>query len=184
MTTTQGAAGPPVTPERPGTPPDPLAPVRAALLEQALADAAATGARADADAEALLARARSEAEAVREAARAEGRADGLALVGAERARARREARGVVLAAQRQVFEDLTARVRDALPRLRDDPAYPAWHDRAVAQIRAALGPDAAVTKLPEGGVSAEAAGRRAVVPLAALAGRAVEAVGPEGLWAP
>ncbi|WP_152189999.1 hypothetical protein [Georgenia satyanarayanai] len=174
--TTHPAAGDPA--------PDLLAPVRAALLTRADADARAELAAADAEAGDLLARARTEAGAVRDAARTEGRADGAALAAAERARARREARAVVLAAQREAYENLLARVRAALPELRADPAYPAWRERAVARVGGVLGPDAVVADIPTGGVVGHAPGRSAAASLTDLADRAAAAADADGLWTP
>ena len=72
---------------------------------------------------------RREADAIRAEARAQGEADAAGVLVAERARARRQARAVVLAAQREAYEELRSRVRRELPLLRADPAYAAWTDR-------------------------------------------------------
>ena len=163
---------------------DPLAPVREALLTRARADADRTLAEADADAAAILSRARGEAEAIHAEARAQGESDAAAVLVAERARVRRQARTVVLAAQRDAYDELRSRVVQALPDLRDDPAYGRWRDRLADHAHAVLGTDALVSEHPRGGVLGEAAGRRFRYTLGGLADRVIEAMGSdvEGLW--
>ncbi len=165
---------------------DPLDPVRTALLAQARADADALLAEADAEASESLARARAEADAIRAAARAQGEADAAALLESERTRARRRARAAVLAAQRDVHDELRARVLRELPGLRADPAYGAWCERLRERARAVLGADARVAESPYGGVVGEQAGRRAEWTLVGLADQALAALGAdlEGLWRP
>ncbi|MGZ4494443.1 MAG: hypothetical protein ACXVWU_07080 [Nocardioides sp.] len=164
--------------------PDPLAPVREALLGDARGEAARLLAAAAADRTATLTAARAEAEAILEAARAQGRADAEALLGVERARVRRQARSLVLAAQRATYEDLRAAVRLGARRLRADPAYARWRDGLAARARATFGADAVVTEPPEGGVVVEAGTRRAADTLDLRADAAVTALGPDldGLW--
>ncbi len=166
--------------------PDPLLPVREALLARARADAERLLAEGDAEADAIIARAHAEADAIRAGARAQGEADAAAVLGAERARARRQARAVVLAAQHESYEGLRARAVEQVATLRGDPGYATWCDRLRKEVRAALGPDAAVSEHPEGGVRGEATGRRVEYTLVALAERALDALGPdvEGLWTP
>jgi hypothetical protein len=136
-----------------------LEPVRGALLDRARADATAAGAAADARAEGVLAGARAEADRLVAQARAQGAADGAAALAATRARARRQARSVVLAAQRAAYEELRRRARaDALR----------------------LSGGAQRTSPVEGG------GRRIVWSSDALADEALDALGGEleKLWAP
>lgn len=165
---------------------DPLAPVRSGLLAQARADAERVLAEADADADATMAAARSEANAILEAARAEGESDAAVVLSAKRARDRRQARAIVLAAQREAYDTLRSRVVQAVSAIRDDPGYGPWRHRLAEQARRALGSDAAVSEAPEGGVLAEADGRRAAYTLAGLADHMIDAMGPdiEGLWSP
>lgn len=165
---------------------DPLRPVRDALLARARADAHVMLDQADKDGTASLARDQDRAEAILADARAQGEADARLVVDAERARARRRARGVVLAAQREVYEDLRTGVRQAVRALRDDPAYDGWRERMGDQARAALGADTVVTDHPGGGVLAEARGRRVECTLDGLAEQAIAALATdlEGLWAP
>ncbi len=164
--------------------PDPLAPVRDALLTGAQADRERMLAGADAEASAILARAQGEADAVLAEARAQGEADAAGLLAAERARARRQARGVVLVAQRAAYDRLRSQVVRALPALRADPGYGPWRDVLSAHAREVLGADAVVSEHPDGGVLAEAGGRRAVYTLEGLADEVIDALGPdvEGLW--
>lgn len=164
--------------------PDPLLPVREALLARARADAERLLADVDAEGAAIIARAQAEADAIRAEARAEGEADAAAVLVAERARVRRQARAVVLAAQRQSYEGMRARAVEQVATLRGDPGYGRWCDGLRDEVRAALGPEAVVSEHPEGGVLGESSGRRVAYTLVALAERAVDALGTdvEGLW--
>jgi vacuolar-type H+-ATPase subunit E/Vma4 len=175
-----------VTAVLPGAPPDPLAPVREALVASARADAERLLVQADAEAEVILARARAEADAIRADSRAEGEADAASALVTERARSRRQARAVLLAAQAQSYARLRASAVEESATLRGDPAYGPWREDMSERIRARLGEDAVVTELPEGGVRGEAPGRRVEYTLGGLAEQAVEALGSdvEGLWAP
>jgi vacuolar-type H+-ATPase subunit H len=180
-----------VTATVPKAPPDPLLPardallpVREALLARAEAEAQRLLAKVDAEADAIIARAQVEADTIRAEARAQGEADAAEVLVGQRARARRQARAVVLAAQRETYDELRSRVVRDLPALRADPAYAAWRDRRGQDVRAVLGPDAVVTEHPEGGVIGEVAGRRVAYTLTGLADRALDALGSEveGLW--
>ncbi len=166
--------------------PDPLVPVREALLARARADAERLLAEVDAEGDAIIARAQVEAEAIRAEARAQGEADAASVLVADRARARRQGRALVLAAQREGYSGLRARVVEQAATLRGDPGYATWCDRLSEVVRAALGPDAVVRELPEGGILGEAPGHRIAYTLVALAERALDALGPdvEGLWTP
>ena len=143
-------------------------------------------AEADADADATLAAAQREADVIRCAARAEGESDAAAVLAAERARVRRQARAVVLAAQREAYDELRSQVVLALSAVRDDPGYGPWRDRLVEHVRRVLGTDAVVSEPAEGGVLAEANGRRALYTLVGLADRVIDSMGAdiEGLWSP
>jgi vacuolar-type H+-ATPase subunit E/Vma4 len=173
-----------VTASAPPAPPDPLAPVRQALLDTARTEAARTLAEADADCASVLARSRAEADTILAEARARGEADAADLLAAERRKARRQARTVVLAAQRAAYDQLHAQLVVGVQALRRDPAYARWREQVTEQVRAALGPDAVVTEAPQGGVLAESGGRRAATTLADLAERALDRLGPDlaGLW--
>ena len=165
---------------------DPLAPVREELLARARAEAGRVVAEADADAEATLAAAQRDADAIRAAARAEGESDAAALLAAERARVRRQARAVILAAQREAYDELRSQVVQALSALRDDPGYGPWRDRLAERAREVLGAESVVSEPPEGGVLAERNGRRALYTLVGLADHVIETMGAdvEGLWSP
>jgi vacuolar-type H+-ATPase subunit E/Vma4 len=160
--------------------------VREALLAAARADAERVLADTDAESAEMLARARAEADAIRAESRAQGEADAAASLVTERARSRRQARTVLLTAQAESHAALRARAVEEVSTLRADAAYPGWRDRMRERVRAALGEDAEVTELAEGGVRGEAGGRRVEYTLGGLAEEAVAALGPdvEGLWAP
>jgi vacuolar-type H+-ATPase subunit E/Vma4 len=163
---------------------DPLAPVREEVSARARADAERVLAEADADAAATLAAARSEANSILEAARAEGESDAAVVLSAKRARDRRQARAVVLAAQREAYDNLRSQVVQALSAIRDDPGYGPWRDRLAEHARRVLGADAVVSEAPEGGVLAEANGRRTAYTLVGLADQVINEMGAdiEGLW--
>ncbi len=156
------------------------------MLARARAEAQRLLAHADADAEATLAAAQREADDIRGAARAEGESDAAAVLAAERARVRRQARAVVLAAQRKAYDQLRSRVAQALATVRDDPGYRPWLDGLAERARAVLGADALVREAPDGGVIAETNGRRGEYTLVGLADQVMDAMGTdiEGLWSP
>lgn len=178
------APGPPT----PGAPAhdDPLQPLLAALLGRAHRGADEVLRAADADAAATLAQARAQAEGVLAEARAQGKADAEAVLAGSRARAEREARAVLLAVQEQAYQQARLAVRDALRRLRDDPAHPRVVDALAARARAALGPGAQVRELATGGIEARAGDRRVEYSLDGLADDLVEQMGDAftELWAP
>jgi hypothetical protein len=158
-------------------------PVRAALRDRARADRDALLHAVDAEVAARLTAARKEAAAVLAEARAQGERDAATARAAERARARRQARAIVLRAQRASYEELVARSRIAVGRLRAEPAL---LDRLHAVARATLGPSAVVGEDPDGGVVADTPGRHLDLGLVTLADQAVAALGAEveALWRP
>lgn len=162
---------------------DALAPVRAALLARARAEADRELATAHLDADALLATARAETQSVLDTAAEEGRADAASSIAAEHEKARRAARALELAAQREIYDELRRRVTSAVARAFADPVR---RDQLVAMIRAELGDDATVRDVPGGGVTGEAAGRVVDLGVEAVASRAVDALGDgvRALWAP
>jgi vacuolar-type H+-ATPase subunit E/Vma4 len=169
------------------TVPDPLEPVRAALLAQAHRDAAAAAAAAQADADATLATAGAQAQQRRERARVEGERDAEAVRVQQQARARRAARAVVLGAQREALDQVRAQAHAAVLAWWEDPRLrPAVRERLVARARAELGPDAEVRDHPAGGVAAQAGGRRARYLLTDLADVALSDLGSdlERVWQP
>ena len=176
--------------EHPGPPAeirtDPLAPLREALLSRARADAAATLAAADASAAETMAEAQQQVDAMLAEARDTGRADAAVVLAGERARAARTARGIVLAAQREAYEAMRHRARDAVSGLRGDPLYPALLEALRRRARVDLGPEAVLCEHPRGGVIGEGAGRRVEYTLDDLADGIVDRLGAEldGVWAP
>ncbi|MEV7011401.1 V-type ATP synthase subunit E [Streptosporangium sp. NPDC051022] len=165
---------------------DPLAPLIDGMLRRARADAAAIGSAAEKEAAETVETARREAQALLAEARASGAAQARKRENAERARVRHQARGVELAARREVLEELRTRAVAAVRALRDDPLHPRLVERVSAMIRAAGGEDLVIREHPGGGVVAEGRGHRVDCTLDALAGRAVDALGGkvERLWAP
>jgi vacuolar-type H+-ATPase subunit E/Vma4 len=153
-----------------------LAPVRAALLTAARAEAEQTLAEADADAATTLATGRATAARIRAEARAQGAASGAAHAAAERQRAHRAARTALRRAQRDAYEQLRAAAQQAVGRLRSGPDYPALQRRLAAAVVHTLGDGAAVREAAGGGVVGEAPGRRVDWSLATFADRAVQAV--------
>jgi hypothetical protein len=73
------------------------------------------GAEAAAAVDAMLAQARQQAEEILAEARERGASEGAQVTAATLARARRRARGLLLAGQRQAYEALGQRSRDAVP---------------------------------------------------------------------
>lgn len=163
-----------------------LAPVRAALLAAARAQAQRLLAEADAETAATLAAARAQAAAMVEQARTEGAADAAIALAGARARARREARAIAMAARRDAYLSLRKASRAAVRRLRDDPAYPGLRDGLAAAVRGRLGADPVLVEGAAGRMVAETAGRRVDYSLDGFADRAVDALGTEleELWAP
>ncbi|GIJ71541.1 hypothetical protein [Virgisporangium ochraceum] len=160
-----------------------LRPLREALLEQAGADARSRIADAEADAVRTLDAAKREADGIRTAARRDGEADARALQTADLARARRQARASVLAAQRSGYEALRACVADTL---RTGAAAEELRNALVARVRAVLGPEARTVDHPSGGVVGEVPGRRVDCSVDALVDRVLSAESgvAAGLWSP
>ncbi|MFC3890743.1 hypothetical protein ACFOWZ_04605 [Lentzea rhizosphaerae] len=162
---------------------DALAPVIAALLARARTEAEQELADARREADSTLAEARTEARRILSEAAAAGRAAAAESIVIEHERARREARALELAVQREIYDDFAHRVAGAVSRAFTDPLMRA---RLVASVRAELGPDASVRDGDGGGVLGVAPGRRLDLGVQAVTERAVEALGDEvrELWAP
>lgn len=162
-----------------------LAPVRTALRAQAEAGAHATLDRARHEADLIRAEAGARAEGILADSRAEGEEQARAAVAARVVRRRREARDVVLATQRELYDKLRRASRDAARALRNDPDYPEILRRLTERAITAMGPGASVRESPDGGVLAEAGSRRLDLSLPALADRQVDRLGAEveRLWA-
>ena len=157
-----------------------LQPLAAALRSQA--EAAADHARSDAHREGqrLVAAADAQAQAVLAEAQRLGAADAAGLLEIERSRARRAARDVVLAAQRAAYEELRRRCRVAVAELVGDPGR---HERLADTVRTRLGPGAAVSDHPSGGVvGVSPDGRRIDASVEALVDAALAQADVEQLW--
>jgi hypothetical protein len=153
-----------------------LGPVRTALLARARAEADSVRERCEADADRAVAAATAQAELVRRAARADGEREAAAASAADRRRARREARALVLDARREAYERLAHAARDAVLRLATEPEFRAVRQRMVAAIHTALGSNARIVDAPGGGVLGVDGGRRLDLSLSGFADRAVPTV--------
>lgn len=153
-----------------------LGPVRDALLATARRDADATLDNATSAAARILADASAEANEVIALARSRGAAEADAGVDAERARARREAHARVLAARREAYEELGRAAREALAEVRAEPGYRLVLRHMADGARHLLGPEVTLGDGDDGGVVAEAPGRRVDYSLRGYADRAVLAV--------
>jgi len=161
-------------------------PLREALLDQTRAETDERLAAADRRAEALLLDAEERGAALAERARAEGAAAARLAGAHDEARARRRARSLVLAARRELYEELRRRALEAAHALRDDSAYPALLDGLAAVARAQLGEDAELEiDPPDGGLRASCGARHVDYTLGALVERSLDQLGDrlERLWA-
>lgn len=158
-----------------------LEPLRAALIARARAEADRVCADAETAGRQLLAEGRDEAEALLAKARAQGETDAAAMFASEMDRARRSARGVVLAAQRAAYTELRQRALTAVRGLLADPARRA---RLAAVLRSQLGDQAVVREHPDGGIVAETPdGRSLDASIEKLVDSAVADLDLEQLWA-
>ncbi len=159
-----------------------LDPVRAALLADADMEAADLIDAARAEQADTLGSARRDAEERIRTARAEGLAAADAAAAEQRARTRREAREIVLAARRAVWEQARERLRTAAGQRREQPGL----TEALAGLaREQLGDDAAVSVDTDvGGVIATHGSRSVDYRLPAVADRLLDAHREEvgGLW--
>jgi vacuolar-type H+-ATPase subunit E/Vma4 len=163
-----------------------LTPVRDRLLADARRDAEQRMAQARRDTAGRLDRARQEAEQTVAEAHRSGQELAAESVARDVARARREARGIVLAAQEALRARATDAVHAAVGRLRLEPGYPALLTALAASAREALGESAVVREAPGGGVVAVAGSRRVDLSLPALADRTLHRLDREvaQLWSP
>jgi hypothetical protein len=155
-----------------------LAPVRAAMLRKASAEAAQIVAGARSAADALLEQARQDAAGMIRKAREEGQAQAAPLALAELNRGRREARAAALGAEQRARAELETRIGSAITGLKDEPGYPMLRDRLAMLALQAAGPGAAVSDAPGGGVVARAPGVLVDCSLPRLARRAIDALAP------
>jgi len=157
-----------------------LEPLRAALIKRARDAASDLRSDAERQARAIVEAAEEHAAARLTQVRSEGAAVAAQLEAQERGRSHQAARGVVLAAQRAVYDDVRAQTRAAVRELLADPEQ---YQRLAATVRGELGQDAAVRDRPDGGLVAEAPdGRRVDASLDALVERALTNLDLEQLW--
>jgi len=160
---------------------DALAPLRAALVAAATAEADGMREAAQADARRRLEEARHRADALVAEARAQGESDAAWVLAGERTLARRAARGLVLAAQRDAYERVH---REALVAVRALLVDPTARDRLAELLRTRL-PGATVRTLEDGGLAADTAdGRSADASAEALVALALRAFDGRRLWEP
>lgn len=181
MTTTQ-ADRPPTTPVD-----EALAPLREELLAAARRDAAVTASTAAERASGMLAEARAEADRRQAQARAEGEHDAELIRLDQIARARRRARGIVLAAQNDALTSLRRRVGEHIRRAWADPArHEVLLDRLSELARAELGDACEIREHPGGGLVAEEGTTRARYLLTDLADDAIDDLADQvqRLWTP
>jgi hypothetical protein len=163
-----------------------LDPLRAALRAQAEADAK----RQVAAAVAARSRCVAEAQATARGLIEQGRLDGERLAGEESRRrlavAYRQARELVLGAQRALAEELRRRARAGALALRDEPGYDTLVERLGSLARSQLGEAAELTIDPpgRGGVVARAGAASVDYTLPAVADRALDGLDArlETLW--
>jgi vacuolar-type H+-ATPase subunit E/Vma4 len=151
----------------------------AAAREQA--ESIVRGARAQA--QEITASGAAAVAALVEHARREGEAAADLDTNREWITARRRARGLVLSAQREMYEELRGAVASAA---RADPRYPALLERLARAGQRQLGPGAEVglDRDGEGGVRVSRKGRRIEWSLAAIVGGGLDRLGPRvtELW--
>lgn len=162
-------------------------PLRRTLLEDARAAAERLLAHADERAAVKLAEANQRGAALIERARSEGEAIASLAGEGRHAASRRRARTLVLAAQRDLYDEFHDRALAEARALRSDPRYPALLERLAATARSQLGEDCALEVDPAGvgGVRASNGARRVDYTLDALVARCIEELGSEveRLWA-
>lgn len=159
---------------------------RRARLDEARAAARRVEAETEAASRARLEDATQAAEAILARARAEAAAEADRDGATAMARERRNARRLVLEAQRAAYEDMIERVRAGALALRSKPAYGQLLEGLERSARRRLGdvPVVVQESTPGGGIIAEADGRRLDYSLAALADRCAGELGAEveRLW--
>lgn len=159
---------------------------RESLLADARAAAARVRAAGEAEADEAVAQARRHAAELVPAAREQGAEEGRLQAAADEAGARVRARGQVLAARREAYDELRRAAREAVLRLRDEPEYDDLLARLAEQARRDLGTSADVEVDPPevGGVRATAGSRLVDYTLPTLADRCVGHLGPalRRLW--
>jgi hypothetical protein len=160
---------------------DPLEPLRSALVRQAHHDADMVTAAAEEQGRQSVAAAQAEAAALVEQAKTQGESAARALQSHERARLRRAHRGVVLAAERAAYDELTRRACSAVQELLADGENRA---RLTVLLKRRLGTGASVSDLPDGGLHAEdLEGRSVDAAVSTLVDDALSRLDVSQLWA-
>jgi vacuolar-type H+-ATPase subunit E/Vma4 len=164
-----------------------LDPVRRAIVDDAREEADRMLAELELELGGRIDGARDEAAKILVAARSAGEEEGRLEATRETSRLRTEARMTVLAAERELYDELCARSREATLALREDPGYRELLERLAAAARAALGPDAELEVDPPelGGVRARAGSRSVDYSLPTLSERCIGRLGRRlrRLWA-
>ncbi|MGZ4173518.1 MAG: V-type ATP synthase subunit E family protein [Solirubrobacteraceae bacterium] len=157
-----------------------------ALLADAREEAQRLIAQAEDDALSMLQQARRSADELLAVARARGEAEGRREAVRRQAREGALARLAILAARREVYEELRRRARTAVLSLRDEPGYRGLLEQLASAARRDLGAEALLEIDPDdaGGVRARAGSRAVDYTLPALAEGCLEGLGPvvRRLW--
>jgi len=163
-----------------------LEPARQRLRRDAEEQAAQLRAAAREQAAVIVRQAREDAAAELGKSAANAAAAAAPVTAAELARARDAARATVLAAQREAYDDLHMRVREAVGSLPDHPGYDRLIRRITRLAEQAAGPGRRLESPPGGGVVARSDGMIVDCSLARLADVAMAELGGaiRELWAP
>lgn len=157
-----------------------------ALLADAREEAQRLMAQAEGDAVSMLQQARRSADEFVAEARRRGEAEGRRDAARRQARESALARMAILAARREVYEQLRRRAHTAVLSLRDEPGYRTLLEQLASAARRDLGEEAVLEIDPDdvGGVRARAGSRAVDYTLPALAQRCLEGLGPvvQRLW--
>lgn len=157
-----------------------LEPLRRALLDAAHVEADRIRRAAEEAGRDDVAAAEDEVAAMLARARAQGVADGAAMRRADESRARSAARTDHLAAQRETYEELRRRARQAVRALLREPGN---RELLAEALRRRLGGVADVEDTDDGGLSARAPdGRSMDASVGALVDRALAGLDLEQLW--
>jgi vacuolar-type H+-ATPase subunit E/Vma4 len=160
--------------------------LRASFLALVSAELAATTAAVEAECRDRVTAAQADVELLVAEARAAGTADAADEARRLVAEARRHARGEVLNAQHEVYQQLRSAALAEASRLRGSDGYRPLLDRLAAEARSRLGADATIELDPDpaGGVVARDGLRVVDCSLPALANRCLDRLGPRvaELW--
>ena len=148
---------------------DALAPLRTYLTTTAQNDANAANHAAQTQANTLVTQAESERDRIIAEAVDEGKRTAQAAANLTSARVRREANEVVLSQREEIRQRLRATVEKTASAVHADERYPRLRTRLVARGHALLGPDAAISEIPAGGILVETRSRRLDLSLPTIA---------------